>query len=860
VSSPKSAPLRWLAALVLAAISPPGAYSQDPDPEPLRLNALVAAGVRSSATESWGTLRVEVGNIGRDGRLARVVVFYPERPDVQYARDIFVPGRSAVTSWVTVGPAPAQRGAIHRDVEILLYDRTGGGERLVPPPGKERVRSRPLFYRPREPTTAVLLDDADTAGEEGAATPEAVTLVRCVREAAGLSESVGIISERFLPPQPEAFDGIDVLVLAGNRLAADPAGRQAVRRWVQQGGMLWVLLDQVDPATVAPLLGDDFDLQVVDRVSLSTIRAHRAGDDPATAEPRNLDRPVEQVRVVLAGSDTVIHTANGWPASFTRVVGRGRVVFTTLGPRGWYRPRTRRDPRPRFEHFPDHPLLLEYLGDLAVRLHSQGKPPAAPVDALREMVMQEVGYTVVGRGTAALIFGGFLLAVLGLGVGLRRSRRPELVGWLGPAAAVGAAAVFVALGESSRRSVPPTVGVAAVVEAVPGTGEAAAYGVAAVYRPNSGPAPLAAGRGAFLDLDDGGLDGQTRRRVVTDLDEWHWEGLDLPAGIRTGIFRSTVRPARLAAVARFGADGVSGRLDSGPFRGAADGLVVTPAREPLAVRFGAGDTFTARGEDALPSGEYLTAAVLTDRQQRRQAVYRQLLGESFPKHWEGRDLLLAWAEPGELPFRVGEAERTVGAALLVVPLEFERLPTGTPVTVPQAFIPYSRIIQGRQRPATLEGAEGSEMELRFQLPRSVLPLTVERARLSAKVRSPARRFSVSGHTDAGPVTLFEAESPLDPIQVEITDPRFLRPDPDGGLRLTVRIGGQVRPEGEGKAAPGDQAPDKGKPPGGKGPPSGGKGPGVPPGVTPKLTDRPVDLFWKIESLGLEVVGRTAADR
>src|SRR5205823_3019323 len=245
----------------------------------------------------------------------------------------------------------------------------------------------------------------------------------------------------------------------------DPAGRQAVRRWVEQGGTLWVLLDQAGPEAVAPLLGDEFDLQVVDRVTLSTVRLHRAVDAPATAEPRDLERPVEQVRVLLGGADTVVQVANGWPASFTRVVGRGRVLFTTLGPRGWYRPRTRRDGWSRFEHFPDLPVPLDQLGDLAVRFHPRGELPGPPADALREMVLQEVGYAVVGRGTAALIFGGFLVAVVGLGVGLRRSRRPELVGWLGPAAAVGAAAVFVAIGESSRRSVPPTVGVAAVVEA-----------------------------------------------------------------------------------------------------------------------------------------------------------------------------------------------------------------------------------------------------------------------------------------------------------------------------------------------------------------------------------------------------------
>ena len=70
-----------------------------------------------------------------------------------------------------------------------------------------------------------------------------------------MSEHVGEISGRFLPPSQEAFDGIDHFVLAGNRLAQDPAGARAVRQWVERGGTLWVMLDLVDPETVAPIFG-----------------------------------------------------------------------------------------------------------------------------------------------------------------------------------------------------------------------------------------------------------------------------------------------------------------------------------------------------------------------------------------------------------------------------------------------------------------------------------------------------------------------------------------------------------------------------------------------------------------------------
>jgi hypothetical protein len=827
VTTPQLVGRRAAAALLLVAACAPAAYAQDS--EPLRLVAVSAGGVRATATESWGVVRVELANRGAEGRDARVAVYYAEQKDVQFSRDVFVPARSSVITWATVGPAPHQNLTLSRDIEVVLYDRTGGQERPVYPPGGEKTRARPLIYRPRDPTTAVIVDPLGPGAEDPPDADEPLTLARSMRESVNLTEHVGVIQERFLPPVPEAFDGIDVLVLAGNQLAADPAGGQTVRRWVQQGGTLWVLLDRVDPATVAPLLGEDFDLQVVDRVGLTTVRLHRPVDQPGSAGEHSHDRPVDLVRVVPGARDTVIHSVDRWPAALTRVVGRGRVVFTTLGARGWHRERTARDPQPKYKGFPENPVALDPLVELGQRFHPKNEPPAVPTDALREMALQEVGYSVVGRWTAATVFGGFLLTVLGLGLALRRSRRRELVGWLGPAAAVVAAGVFVGLGESSRRSVPPTVGCVAVVEVVPGSGEAAAYGVAAVYRPQSGPVPLHTDRGATFDLDASGLEGQIRQRVVTDLDRWHWEGLSLPAGIRTGPFRAPVR-GKFAAVARFGPEGLTGKFDAGPFRAPADGLVVTPARAPLAVRFGEG-SFTARGEDALPPGQYLTDAVLSDRQQQRQSLYRQLLGPSFPKHWEGRDLLLAWADWDELPVRVGEGDRSLGAALLVVPLEFERPPAGTQVTIPQAFIPYTRLIVGRPIAPTLGGTLGSEMELRFQLPPSVLPLTVERLRVSVKARTPARRFTVSGHSDAGLVPVFDAENPLEPIALEITDPRLLRPDPDGGLHLTLKVGEQAMPPAPKATPPGKSA---------------SKGP-VP----------EVEQPWKIESLGVEVVGRTA---
>jgi hypothetical protein len=791
------------------------ARAQDVDDEPLRLRGLLPSGVRASATESWGAFRFTVSNANTANRSVRILVYYPGRPDLQYGRDVWLPGNSSLAAWLPVGPAESQLYSNGRKIEYLLYDLSGGAERLVLPQADERVRTRDVIYRRREPTTAIMVDD-QVDENVFFSPPEPVVFARTIRNAGGMSEQVFVVQPGFMPALPGAFDGIDHFILASNRLLADPAGQEALRHWVQQGGKLWIMLDQIKPETAAAILGEDLDFQVVDRISLTSIKINRTKLDALAAAQRELEQPVDFVRVALSGGDRVLQTVNGWPAAFVRQVGRGKVVFSTLGPRGWHRPRTREDSASPYSSFPNLPVYLVPLGEVAAELRLRLAPHPFTTENLQPLLTEEIGYSIMSQRMAGAIFGVLVLALVGLGVGLRRSRRPELLGWLSPAAAIAAAALFVVLGEGSRRAVPPTVAVAEVVDAVPGSGEAAVNGLYAIYRPASGLASIDETKGAVLDLDAEGLEGQNRRRIQTDLDAWHWDNLALPAGARSGPFRYTIRPGPLAAKARFGPNGLEGRLSLNQFRNLADALIVTSAHEPIAVRLGEGGNFTAGSADMLPSGQFLSGVVLTDQQQRRQAVYRQLLTPTMPEHLEGRDLLLAWSEPAEIPFASPEGGRTVGTALLIVPLVFERPAAGTNVTIPSAFVPFRRDSNGQLVQPVLASQIAVDMRLRFQIPPSLLPLKVERATLVARVRAPGWRLTVGGFADDKLVPLHAGDSPVEPVRLEIVDERLLKADERGGLHFNVAL-------------------------------SDARGPGG---------DRPRDAQWKIESLTLEVVGKT----
>jgi hypothetical protein len=80
----------------------------------------------------------------------------------------------------------------------------------------------------------------------------------------------------------------------------------------------------------------------------------------------------------------------------------------------------------------------------------------------------------------------------------------------------------------------------------------------------------------------------------------------------------------------------------------------------------------------------------------------------------------------------------------------------------------------------------------------VLPFRVERARLLTRINAPGRKVTVSGRADGRFVEVHQANSPLDPIRLDITEARFLHLDEEGGLHLNLDVSALLRRGGGGK--------------------------------------------------------------
>jgi hypothetical protein len=328
-------------------------------------------------------------------------------------------------------------------------------------------------------------------------------------------------------------------------------------------------------------------------------------------------------------------------------------------------------------------------------------------------------------------------------------------------------------------------------------------GLLGLLQPDGGPVNLTSKAGGIFDLDMTGLHGQTRRLVVTDIDAWHWEELALPAGVRLGPFRSVFRSDEpMSCVAWFGPRGLEGKLSAGPFRGLADALIQAPSQRCFGVRLRPDGGFTVGAGDLLAPGQFLAETVLSDRQQKRQAICQRLFATSSSNYglgMRGDEYRFAvWADPIQVPFTFEGEHRWAGSALLTFPVELEHTSPGKPVTVPRSFVSYRRILDTGPTQPTLDGTSAIDQHLRFQLPTSVLPLKVEKARLFAKVDAPLRRFTVSARTKDGHVTLRSEESPVDPLQIDIVGSNLLTLDEQGGLHLEVEVN-DAAPTEEGQA-------------------------------------------------------------
>ena len=292
-----------------------------------------AGGGTAFRPERWGIIQLAFVNLDDQPVELMASSFFDNDPALQFARKIWVPAKSrlTVTNPVRVPTLPERSTSSglttvlidpHQKQEILVRGGTGD------------LQQDFSLSMSDNPSTAMINVPEDYV-VTGSSIDLAYELSVAARTAENLGRRISQLNDSILPATPEAYAGLDQLIVADNRLSSDGPALAALRSWLYGGGHLWIMLDRINPQALEFLLGDDWTGELVDHVELTSYRIEptkRLQGSQAFAQ--ELDAPVRMVRV-LVNDVEIASTVNGWPAAFWKQCGHGKLLVTTLSPEGW---------------------------------------------------------------------------------------------------------------------------------------------------------------------------------------------------------------------------------------------------------------------------------------------------------------------------------------------------------------------------------------------------------------------------------------------------------------------------------------------------------------------------------------------
>ncbi|MFO0904102.1 MAG: hypothetical protein U0939_13955 [Pirellulales bacterium] len=749
-------------------------------------SAASTAFVRRHRPDGWSVMGVAATNTGTEEGEAFLTVFVAEDPGRQYARRMWVPPESRRFTFLPIYvPEVASKKTEQLTLKSAMLETVGGREVLQRRHGELLTYDSPISIDHDPVKTAAYFRRSTFDENKVMVTYDkdvAETLSQA-RTAAGLTTNVTEIETEFLPPWVDVLRTYDSLVLTADRIQYDSGGQEALRGWLRSGGRLWITLDRVSPSTVALLLGNAVDLQVVDRVELDQYKLVTL-DTPDRVPVEELceyEEPVEMVRVATSASD-IPFRVNGWPAAIRVPYGDGVVILTTLGARGW---------RTEFNSQP-----TKALKTLALSLFEIREGRASP-RVFQPALEQQIGYRIPARSLAVTILSGYCLALFGVGIVLARSGRLDRLAWVVPIVTGATALIFIGLGMSSSQSVPPTLAYMQLAQYLPQSNEVRVDGLAAVYDQQSRDVDWAAQDRGWL-APDRADDSTVRRLVWTDADGTATQNASVKAGSISlaSVSGAKALPQHVGVFGRFGPRGLEGRFERGELQNISDPVLVSASAPSLALTLESDGRFSASPDQTLAADQYTSDSLLNDAQRRRQDVLRKLLDATDTVLFPERPSLLFWSDPVAMRQAWPDGFAANGSSLGVVPLELRRTPAGESFRVPPTFLSISTLA-GRQGVSTAFNPNNgqwmrgltrpTEIVLRFQLPDQVLPAQLSQGTLTLRGNLPSRSLQVLDFGGGEPTVIRELRNFNGVEAIELTADQ-LRLDADGGVRIGIGVG------------------------------------------------------------------------
>lgn len=760
------------AGIVVASISPAPAQDsprKKPPPAVKLSGSAGAAGIGVYQNDRWGIVQATVNNPTDIESRVRVYVTFDTQTSHQFGTTVTVPARSTRQIQMPVRTVGAEidgkRGQLGN--RTLLFDADDE---------REIDNAIGLVRAVEDSRLFLVVSDSSDADDEAA------RAVEMVRETAGLSKTMAYAAPSRLMRFGLGWDGVKTAIYLNDDFALDGAQTRAMLDWLNGGGTLVVFADQVDPDAARRVLGEDFTVAAIDRVTLTTLNYIDISDSSIATV--HTEQPYHMTRVVAPGFDTHI-SINGWPALLSRDYGRGRVVVVAAEGRAWT------DVNASDAMYQLVDLLLPG-GMLMGTATSQSTDVLEKSDAMA-FVNSQIGRSVVSRNTVAAVLIGFVVVLAIIGVLVGRKAAGEWLGVIGAVAALVATAVLLGLGYSQSSDIDPTAAAIQLVQVQPDRATAQVHSISALYDPAGGERAVNGKTGWAWPIPTDAA-GRLYRMTWEDLDAWTWPKVELPADAslplrasQEGAFANPIRTEM-----RYGPDGLTGGVSGIEL---SDAIVATGQ-----VNIGAthnGEKIDVPASAVLDEGVYFQGNVLDNIQQDRAALLDALISS----HRYKQPTLLAWSSTSPSQVNVSPDLTRNTQALYEIPLRVSNAEPGDKVRVPWPLIEmipqrvsaqkFGLVVLPLWRPDKQtwieDGVPGASAFIAdFQLPPQVQPLKITGAKIHLDITAPGRPVRVMSIKNGKPVELKKIDSPDGPVVLDV-DPTQFEIQSDGRIKLAFEV-------------------------------------------------------------------------